>query len=483
MRRRKLRANHSSFARSFPAFAAAVRHNIGNIRAVFGEVKCDEAAVNLLLARCPKIAASSLFGKEHGIHAVLPFIAKFFPQAKLLPVVLRVDSQRDDWLSLCEALAPLIDAKTLIVQSTDFSHYLRASEARRRDQQTLNVLALAVPEMVMTLRQPGNLDSKAGQFVQMFLQKRIHHARPAVIANRNSQAYVPFRQEQTTSYIVQIFEPDDPPPPAWPVEVGEATWFFAGDTFFGRRVASKLSQPNLVSAVQDVILDVTQGNPLAVNLEGVLMPKAPEENRAQPLQLLMEEEFTLTWLKALNVRLASLANNHSGDDGEKGLMRTANALAAAGIIAACEGEVIDAGPFRAVALSDLSNTVWPHSGRITRELISRLSSSNDAVRPLFAFLHWGAEFQRDATPRQLEVLDWLGESPVSVVFGAHPHVASPGPELWRNGDGLVSLSLGNFLFDQQNGSGALVEVRFFENGTFATRWIPLGNLLYPTEPQ
>ena len=293
----------------------------GTFETVFGEVKCDEAAVNLLLARCPKIAASSLFGKEHGIHAVLPFIAKFFPQAKLLPVVLRVDSQRDDWLSLCEALAPLIDAKTLIVQSTDFSHYLRASEARRRDQQTLNVLALAVPEMVMTLRQPGNLDSKAGQFVQMFLQKRIHHARPAVIANRNSQVYVPFRQEQTTSYIVQIFEPDDPPPPAWPVEVGEATWFFAGDTFFGRRVASKLSQPNLVSAVQDVILDVTQGNPLAVNLEGVLMPKAPEENRAQPLQLLMEEEFTLTWLKALNVRLASLANNHSGDDAREGTDR------------------------------------------------------------------------------------------------------------------------------------------------------------------
>ena len=55
--------------------------------------------------------------------------------------------------------------------------------------------------------------------------------------------------------------------------------------------------------------------------------------------------------------------------------------------------------------------------------------------------------------------------------------------MWRNGDGLVSLSLGNFLFDQENGSGALAEVRFFENGTFATRWIPLGNLLYPTAPR
>jgi AmmeMemoRadiSam system protein B len=467
------------FRRSRQPFATTS----GTFETVFGEVRCDEAAVNSLLARCSKIAASSLFEKEHGIHAVLPFIAKFFPQAKLLPVVLRVDSQRDDWLALSEALAPLVDAKTLIVQSTDFSHYLRASEARRRDQQTLNVLALADPEMVMTLRQPGYLDSKAGQFVQMFLQKRIHHARPAVIANRNSQAYVPFRQEQTTSYIVQIFEPDDPPPPAWPVAAGDVTWFFAGDTFFGRRVGPKLSQPNRMNSVRDAILRITQGNPLALNLEGVLVPTVPEVNGARPLQLLMEEEFTLTWLKALNVRLASLANNHSADDGEEGLTRTANALTAAGIIVAREGEVIDAGPFRAIALSDLSNTTSPHNGRITRELVSRFSSANDAGRLLFALLHWGAEFQPEATPRQLEVLDWLGQSPVSAVFGAHPHVASPGPELWRNGHGLVSLSLGNFLFDQENGSGALAEVRFFENGTFATRWIPLGNLLYPTAPR
>ena len=467
------------FKRSRQPFATTS----GTFETVFGEVRCDEAAVNSLLARCPKIAVSPLFEKEHGIHAVLPFIAKFFPQAKLLPVVLRVDSQRDDWLALGEALAPLVDAKTLIVQSTDFSHYLSAGEARRRDQQTLNVLALADPEMLMTLRQPGYLDSKAGQFVQMFLQKRIHHARPAVIANRNSQAYVPFRQEQTTSYIVQIFEPDDPPPPAWPVAAGDVTWFFAGDTFFGRRVGPKLSQPKRINEVRDAILRITQGNPLALNLEGVLVPTVPEVNSAQPLQLLMEEKFTLTWLKALNVRLASLANNHSADDGEEGLTRTANALTAAGIIAAREGEVIDAGPFRAIALSDLSNTTSPHNGRITRELISQFSSANDAKRLLFAFLHWGAEFQCEATPRQLEVLDWLGQSPVSAVFGAHPHVASPGPELWRNGHGLVNLSLGNFLFDQENGSGALAEVRFFENGTFATRWIPLGNLLYPTAPR
>ena len=37
-----------------------------------------------------------------------------------------------------------------------------------------------------------------------------------------------------------------------------------------------------------------------------------------------------------------------------------------------DGEVIDAGPFRAVALTDLSNASTPHTGRITQETIARL---------------------------------------------------------------------------------------------------------------
>ena len=45
-------------------------------------------------------------------------------------------------------------------------------------------------------------------------------------------------------------------------------------------------------------------------------------------------------------------------------------------------------------------------------------------------------------------MDWLRNSPVTAIFGAHPHVDSGGPELWRGGDGLICRSLGNFLFDQ-----------------------------------
>ena len=72
-----------------------------------------------------------------------------------------------------------------------------------------------------------------------------------------------------------------------------------------------------------------------------------------------------------------------------------------------DGEVIDAGPFRAVALTDLSNDSMPHTGRITQETIARLPQPDADARPFFALLHWGAEFRREATPRQIELMDWL----------------------------------------------------------------------------
>ena len=159
-----------------------------------------------------------------------------------------------------------------------------------------------------TLRQPENLDSKAAQFVHMLLEQRVHHARPAVIANRNSQAYVSYSQEQTTSYVVQVYEPDAPPPPAWPPAAGDAVWFFAGDAFFGRHVATLLAQPARAESVRRTVLGITQGHPLVVNLEGVIVPEVTNPAGAERV-LVMEEAFTVDWLKSLHVKLAGIANN------------------------------------------------------------------------------------------------------------------------------------------------------------------------------
>ena len=103
------------------------------------------------------------------------------------------------------ALAPLVDGDTLIVESTDFSHYLPQHEARRFDQQTLNILASGSLDGIAALLQPQHADSVGALYIQTKLQKALFSAAPLVIANENSQRYSPDYVQETTSYNVILF--------------------------------------------------------------------------------------------------------------------------------------------------------------------------------------------------------------------------------------------------------------------------------------
>ena len=78
-----------------------------------------------------------------------------------------------------DALAPLVDSDTLIVESTDFSHYLPQHEARRFDQQTLNVLASGSLDGIAALLQPQHADSVGALYIQTKLQKALFSRRAA----------------------------------------------------------------------------------------------------------------------------------------------------------------------------------------------------------------------------------------------------------------------------------------------------------------
>ena len=110
-----------------------------------GEVPIDAAAVDRLREN-PLVSASNLFSHEHGVRALLPFVAHYFPRARVVAVALHRDSQPSQWDSLAQTLAPLLTADTLLIQSTDFSHYLPWPQARRYDQETLRVLSVGDPD-------------------------------------------------------------------------------------------------------------------------------------------------------------------------------------------------------------------------------------------------------------------------------------------------------------------------------------------------
>jgi AmmeMemoRadiSam system protein B len=449
------------FGRSPTPFAVSIR----NFQTVMGEVSIDADAVARLREN-PLVSASNLFSHEHGVRALLPFVAHYFPRARIVAVAIHRDSQPAQWDSLAQTLAPLLITDTLLLQSTDFSHYLPWPQARQYDQETLRVLSAGDPDGVVGLTQPRHLDSRGAQYLQLRLQKQVHQARGAVVASRNSQEYTAQPLNSTTSYLVQIYSPENLP------ISGVQRFFFAGDTFFGRYLAGKLARrpwrENLVNRVKQL----TGGAPLIVNLEGVMMAECPEN--PGPLKLCMAARPTLDILKDLNVVAVGLANNHSHDFGDLPCRTMQHLLQDAGIIVLENRTVKDLGPFRLAALTDLDNRKEPFRALLGDADLHRFDGLK-TDKPRFVFLHWGEEFRAAPGPREQALAARLAERGVELIIGSHPHRAGA---LTGDRKQCLAFSLGNFIFDQRRPgvSGALLEVIFYPQGTYFLRLHPLGNL-------
>ena len=114
---------------------------------------------------------------------------------------------------------------------------------------------------------------------------------------------------------------------------------------------------------------------------------------------------------------------------------------------------------------------------VTPSLLASLGKAG-AEKPLVAFIHWGREYEARPGAREAALTEALMRAGASLIVGAHPHVASRALEALAGGAGLRLYSLGNFLFDQtaERASGALLELRLFDQGTYFARLRPLPNL-------
>jgi AmmeMemoRadiSam system protein B len=457
------------FRRSKTMFATTTR----GFDTVFGPVATDGAAAERLKAASPLVEDSCLFALEHGVHALLPFVRQYLPGTPVLPVAISIRSTRADWERLAEALTPLVSERTLILQSTDFSHYLPHHAARPRDQQTLNVLASGSLDAVAALNQPEHLDSAGAMYVHLALQQRLRGAAPRVLANENGQQYSPNFIAETTSYMVLAFMRPDAAPT--PLPAGARRFFLAGDTFFGRRMSRALLDEAAAARVEDAVREATGGGAIVANLEGVLLPDLPSD--LPELVLAMPSAQATAWLKRLNVQAVSLANNHAFDIGPSGYAETKATLDAAGIAHFGQGERLDFSGVALVGLTDLGTNASQETTLIDATLLDRLVVG-DAETPVLAFVHWGEEYVPSPSRREVELAEEMRRRSVAAIVGAHPHRASDGVVALGGGDTALVYSLGNFLFDQTaaKATGALTEITVFDQGTIFVRPVELPNL-------
>ena len=207
----------------------------------------------------------------------------------------------------------------------------------------------------------------------------------------------------------------------------------------------------------------------------MLERRIPKNLRA--LHIAMEADQTISWLYSLNVRAVILANNHTFDFGAVNCARMQQRLQQAGFEALMHGESRDFKAFRLVAFSDVANHGEQRTHLISEADLEDLQERR-LVQPVVAVVHWGAEYLAQPRARELGLLADLRRRGLPLVVGVHPHVASADVMSLGGGAGVCVYSLGNFIFDQYDPrvSGTLVEVRFFEQGTYALQLHTVGNL-------
>jgi AmmeMemoRadiSam system protein B len=126
-------------------------------RTPLGSVPVDKETVEKLDGLPHFRENSRIHQSEHGLEVQLPFLQKVLDQFSIVPILLSQLSREmiDD---VAQTLVELMDEQTLLVVSTDLSHYPCQEDAQRVDRQTiLAILSGDIEELEETInRQMGN---------------------------------------------------------------------------------------------------------------------------------------------------------------------------------------------------------------------------------------------------------------------------------------------------------------------------------------
>lgn len=178
--------------------------------------------------------------------------------------------------------------------------------------------------------------------------------------------------------------------------------------------------------------------------------------------------------------LVSLANNHTMDKGEIGVINSVNYWKSKKNVAftgqwTSQEERDEARIYKinGISYAFFSYTTWtngletPVGKEYLNNVYSYEKASNDInkvkdlVDVIIVAMHWGIEYSFNVSQSQINIANELSSLGVNLIIGAHPHVVEP-VEYINDGKTLVIYSLGNFISDQagiERLTGLMMEVK------------------------
>ncbi len=118
--------------------------------------------------------------QEHSLEVILPFLQTYIGDFELIPIVLGRPAHVH---MIAEAVKSLLDSKTLLVASSDLSHFLGYQDAVAKDQKTIDMIINMEPDKL--LRSPDCMCGKIPVLVMITIARQ-YGWKPVLLHYSNS---------------------------------------------------------------------------------------------------------------------------------------------------------------------------------------------------------------------------------------------------------------------------------------------------------
>jgi poly-gamma-glutamate synthesis protein (capsule biosynthesis protein) len=166
-----------------------------------GTISSDNEMINDLVSRRLLYKDNKAFQKEHGIDNILPFIKKYFPDSKIIPVIIKENAP----VNKTEVLARYFaegSQNTLVILSADFAHNFSSAESDVFDKDSI----LAISNLDFSKINNLKIDCPSGLYLLMKFSEMKNFRKFNLIANLNAQKITnSLNSKENTSYITGFF--------------------------------------------------------------------------------------------------------------------------------------------------------------------------------------------------------------------------------------------------------------------------------------
>ena len=409
------------------------------------------AALSDALSREIKIANNrSAIAYDHGITNLLPFIEKYLPETKILPVLIPEKTTRIQIEQLVEVIDKNTSPSTVIIASVDFSHYLPRNAAEFHDKKSMRTLLNFEQDKFENIE----VDCWQALYAVRFFAKLRDREISLIIDHKCANDFLDLESEETTSYFSMVYGGNSfqeiGSNSLFQEEIREVkTILFTGDIMLDRGVEELINENNIYFPFQNILQFLKGVDIVCGNLEGPIVCELPDFS-PQSLKFAFGTEMS----KAVSIagfNLLSLANNHASDMGIDGFKETKKNLMAYQIHSTGNPFCEKHDSCNEIFLSDdiifsAFNRILPFKTK-DAEILDAIKELhvNHPEKFIVINIHWGNEYQGHCSNTQRELAHRMIEAGADLIIGHHPHVVQ-NIENYR--DRLIFYSLGNFVFDQ-----------------------------------